>query len=61
MGRLRAADGFAAIRARMKELKREREQVARGGDKKPIDARRLQIAEDVRDFLNMPGGRSTGA
>jgi hypothetical protein len=59
MGRVRAADDFAAIRARMKELEREREVVARGGDKKPIDARRLQIAEDVRGFLNMPVGRST--
>jgi hypothetical protein len=58
MDRPRAADDFAAIRARMKELEQER-QVVRRGDKKPSDARRRQIAEDVRGFLNLPGGRST--
>jgi hypothetical protein len=47
MDRPRVADDFAAIRARMKELTRERERAARGGEEKPIDARRRPTAEEV--------------
>jgi hypothetical protein len=47
MAQPRAADDFAAIRARMEELKREREQ-ARGEDAEGLDERRWRVAEEPR-------------
>jgi hypothetical protein len=47
MQRPRAADDFAAIRARMEELRREREraaQVAQGVDDERADERRWRLA-----------------
>jgi hypothetical protein len=38
MQRPRAVDDFASIRARMEELKREREQAERSADERPADA-----------------------
>jgi hypothetical protein len=46
--RLRAADDFAAIRARMEELKREKERAVRKEDEEPADTRRRQMAEEFR-------------
>jgi len=52
MDRVRVADDFAAIRARMEELKRERDRVVRTGpvrvDEAPVDARRWQIADELK-------------
>jgi hypothetical protein len=48
MARPRAADDFAAIRARMEELKREQEQAARGEDVGRLDERRWRVAEELR-------------
>ena len=48
MAQPRAADDFAAIRARMEELKREREQAARGEDAGRLDERRWRVAEELR-------------
>ena len=49
MARPRAADDFAAIRARMEELKREREQVERKEDvERRLDERRWQVSDVLR-------------
>jgi hypothetical protein len=51
MERLRAADDYAAIRARMEELRRDRERVARrallSAPEDPEDWRRRRIADDL--------------
>jgi hypothetical protein len=60
MGRPRAADDFAAIRARMKELEREREQVACGGEKKPSDARRWPINGKIDESGKRAGDGNGG-
>ena len=43
---MRAADDFAAIRARLEELERERQRVSRKVDDEPIRASREQTVED---------------
>jgi hypothetical protein len=48
MARPRAADDFAAIRARMEELKREREQGERKEDVKRLDETRWRVADELR-------------
>lgn len=48
----RAADDFAAIRARMEKLKRERERAERDGNEKPLDARRWPTADEGRTRVN---------
>jgi hypothetical protein len=48
MARPRAADDFAAIRARMEELKREREQVQPSEDTERLDERRWRVADELR-------------
>ena len=48
MARPRAADDFAAIRARMEELKREREQVERKEDVKRLDETRWRVSDVLR-------------
>ena len=53
--RPRVADDFAAIRARMEELKREREQAgrtARSGDEERLDEKRWQISDRLRAKFN---------
>jgi hypothetical protein len=57
MDRPRAADDFAAIRARMEELKRERERAARDGSEKLLDARRWPTAEEVAKVIPRRTGR----
>jgi hypothetical protein len=46
--RPRAADDFAAIRARMEELKRERNQAAPVGPKERLDERRWRTSDELR-------------
>ena len=50
MERLRAADDYAAIRARIEEMRRDRERVARraalSAPEDPEDWRRRRIADD---------------
>ena len=48
MTRLRAADDFAAIRARMEELKREREQPERNEDQEDAHVRRWRLGAELR-------------
>jgi hypothetical protein len=48
MARPRAADDFSAIRARMEELKREREQVQPSEDTERLDERRWRVADELR-------------
>jgi hypothetical protein len=43
----RAADDFAAIRARMEELEREKERAVRKPDGEPAARRRRQITEEL--------------
>jgi hypothetical protein len=53
--RPRAADDFAAIRARMEELKHDREQAgrtARRGDEERLDERRWRISDQLRARFN---------
>lgn len=57
MDRPRAADDFAANRARMEKLKRERERVARDGDEQTLDARRWPRAEEVAKVILRRTGR----
>lgn len=57
MDRPRVADDFAAIRARMEELKRERERAARDGEEKALDARRWPTAEQIARGLPRRTGR----
>jgi hypothetical protein len=60
--RPRAADDFAAIRARMEELQREREQgqrAARSGDEKRLDERRWRISDELRAKFNPRRNAST--
>jgi hypothetical protein len=51
MERVRAADDFAAIRARMEEMRRERERAARREavklDGDPVDERHRRIADEL--------------
>jgi hypothetical protein len=57
MERPRAADDFAVIRARMEELKREREQGAlrvRSPSERRLDEQRWQVAEELRERV-LPG------
>jgi hypothetical protein len=57
MERPRAADDFAAIRARMEELKREREEGAlrvRSPSARRLDEERWQVAEELRERA-LPG------
>jgi hypothetical protein len=61
MERLRAADDYAAIRARMEELRRERERGVRraalSAPEDPVDGRRRRIADDLRpETLPRQGG-----
>jgi hypothetical protein len=44
----RAADDFAAIRARMEELKRERGRAERDGGEERLDERRWRVADAMR-------------
>jgi hypothetical protein len=44
----RAADDYAAIRARMDELRAERERAARMADEEPTDTGRWRVVDDVR-------------
>ena len=46
--RPRAADDFAAIRARMEELKRERESAAPDGGEERLDEGRWRVADEMR-------------
>jgi hypothetical protein len=48
MARPRAGDDFAAIRARIEELKREQEQAAHAEDLGRLDERRRRVAEELR-------------
>jgi hypothetical protein len=48
MARPRAADDFAAIRARMEELKRQREQVERTEDVGRLDETCWRVADELR-------------
>jgi len=48
MKRARAADDFAAIRARMEELRSERERAERNLDEEPTEARRRQVTEELK-------------
>jgi hypothetical protein len=53
--RPRAADDFAAIRARMEELKRERERAKRAErskDEERLDEKRWQISDRLRAKFN---------
>ena len=43
-----AADDFAAIRARMEELKRERESAAQDRGEERLDERRWRVADAMR-------------
>jgi hypothetical protein len=47
MAQPRAADDFAAIRARMEEIKREREQAERPKDAKRLDER-WRVSDELR-------------
>jgi hypothetical protein len=47
----RAADDYAAIRARMEELRREREQAARMVEAEPVETGRGRIAGELRARL----------
>jgi hypothetical protein len=49
--RPRAADDFATIRARMEELRREREPAAKKGDRDAEGGRSLMKAGEVRPRL----------
>ena len=56
MARPRAADDFAAIRARIEELRRERVQAARGHDDEPPEkhvrnARSRNVEADLKPYL----------
>ena len=54
MARPRAADDFAAIRARVEELRREREGAVQGddtSDRRPRDAERLLSARVQLDLM----------
>jgi hypothetical protein len=46
--RPRAADDFAAIRARMEELKRERESATRDGGGERPDEGRWRVSDELR-------------
>jgi hypothetical protein len=46
--RPRAADDFAAIRARMEELKRERERAVDDGGKERLDETRWRVSDELR-------------
>jgi hypothetical protein len=48
MGRPRAADDFAAIRARMEELRREREQAECSEDEDTKNTKLQRISEELR-------------
>jgi hypothetical protein len=48
MQRPRAADDFAAIRARMEELKREREEAERSEDEDNKNTKLRRISEELR-------------
>lgn len=54
MARPRAADDFAAIRARMEELKRDREQPERPKDTDRLDEGRWQVADELRRRFGPP-------
>jgi hypothetical protein len=64
MTRPRAADDFAAIRARMKELRLEREQAAlrvrAAAEVKRLDEERWRVSDELREglFRAGSGGRS---
>jgi hypothetical protein len=61
MARPRAADDFAAIRARMEELKRDQEragQTAPSADEKRLDERRWRISDELRAKFNPRRNRS---
>jgi hypothetical protein len=48
MARPRAADDLPAIRARMEELKREREHVERNEEVERLDERRWRVSDELR-------------
>ena len=54
MAQPRAADDFAAIRARMEELKREREQAKRPKDSERLDERRWRMSGELRQRFAPP-------
>ena len=60
MARPRAADDFEAIRIRMKELRREREQVSTSDEKLRTDQRQAR-SDGVRGLLDRGGSTRNGS